>query len=64
MGIEPLAETAENNTLRVEGGAKPGALTGQAHLIYSVVEAVIDAGPTLPEPIRAAILALHRAANV
>jgi hypothetical protein len=63
MGIEPPAESPENNTLLVECGAKPGAPTGRTASIDPALAAVIDAWPKLPEAIRAAILALLRAAD-
>jgi hypothetical protein len=58
MGIEPPANSLKNNTLSVEGGAESGALDRQARSIDPALLALIDAWPTLPLPIRAAILAL------
>jgi len=57
-GLEPPVNSPENSTNPVLGGAENGALAHDADLA-----AIITAWPTLPEAIRAAILAMVRAAS-
>jgi hypothetical protein len=52
-----------NSTNPSPGGAKNGALTPSNQIIDPALVALIDAWPKLPEPIRAGILALVRAAG-
>jgi hypothetical protein len=63
MGIEPAVTSPENTTLFPEGGAKSGALAPRSRPIDAALAALIDAWPTLPEAIRAGILAMVRAAG-
>jgi hypothetical protein len=58
-GIEPSANFQGNPTIVALGGAKSGALAATD----PDLAALIDAWPTLPEAIRAGILALVRAAQ-
>ncbi|HKA55972.1 MAG TPA: hypothetical protein VKJ47_20160 [Candidatus Binatia bacterium] len=62
MGIEPTANSPENSTNPAQGVAKSGALTPTKPNIDPALAALIDAWPTLPEAIRAGILAMVRAA--
>ena len=62
-GIEPLANSPENTANPAPGGAKNGALTSTSPTIDPALAALIDAWPTLPEAIRAGILAMVRAAG-
>ena len=55
-GIEPPQENPRKTALLASGGAKCGALTPD-------LAELIDAWPTLPEAIRAGILAMVRAAR-
>ena len=63
MGIEPHPVSPENPTNPAPGGAKSGALAPQTPAIEPTLAALIDAWPTLPEAIRAGILAMVRAAG-
>jgi hypothetical protein len=63
MGIEPIPHSPENSTNPAPGGAKNGALTPTNPNIDPALAALIDAWPTLPEAIRAGILAMVRAAR-
>lgn len=63
MGIEPHAHSPENTTNPNSGGAKSGALTPANPNIDTSLAMVIDAWPTLPEALRAGILAMVRAAG-
>ena len=60
MGIEPQTNSPENPACPAPGGAESGALTPN---ISPALAALIDAWPTLPEAIRAGILAMVRAAG-
>jgi hypothetical protein len=62
MGVEPTLDSLENPTISAQGGAKSGALASQQPIIDPALAALIDAWPTLPEAIRAGILAIVRAA--
>lgn len=67
-GIEPLAGSSGNTTIRGLGGAECGALGAPARVDVQIYHppidadlvAVIQAWPVLSEPVRAAILALAR----
>ena len=63
MGIEPTVNSPENTAFSVQGGAESGALGTQTPAIDPALATLIDAWPTLPEPIRAGILAMVRAAG-
>jgi hypothetical protein len=63
MGIEPTQHSLENCTNRAPGGAKSGALAPERPAIDPALAALIDAWPTLPEAIRAGIVALVRASG-
>jgi hypothetical protein len=63
QGIEPTAKSSEDPTLFGCGGAESGEPTSADLNIDSGLAALIDAWPTLAEPIRAGILALVRAAG-
>ncbi len=63
MGIEPTALSPHNSTNPAPGGAKSGALTLKESAIDPSLAALIDAWPTLPDAIRAGILAMVRAAS-
>jgi len=47
----------------IEGGAECGALGAQTGQIDPDLQAIIERWPTLPEPIKAGILAMIRAAE-
>jgi hypothetical protein len=63
MGIEPNQHSPEEYTNPAPGGAKSGALDPEKAAIDPALASLIDAWPTLPEPIRAGILAMVRAAG-
>jgi hypothetical protein len=63
MGIEPTQHSPENSKNPAPGGAKSGALDLTKPAIDPALATLIDAWPTLPEAIRAGILALMRAAG-
>jgi hypothetical protein len=63
MGIEPPATFPENTAVSGQGGAEFGAPATPSPAIDPGLAALIDAWPTLPEPIRAGILAMIRAAG-
>ena len=63
MGIEPGSNSPENPTDSTEGGAKSGALASPPLAMDLALAALIDAWPTLPEPIRRAVLALIGSAS-
>jgi hypothetical protein len=58
MGIEPAAIFPENPVVLVRGGAESGAPDLNEPAPDPELESVIDAWPTLPEPIKAAVKAL------
>jgi hypothetical protein len=63
MGIEPPPSSPENTAFPAQRGAKSGAPTPTRPNIDPALAALIDAWPTLPEAIRAGILAMVRAAG-
>jgi hypothetical protein len=63
MGIEPAPDSLGDATISAQGGAKSGALAPQQRIIDPALAALIDAWPTLPEAIRAGILAMVRVAG-
>jgi hypothetical protein len=63
MGIEPPAPISKNSTNPAPSGAEPGALNREKPVIDPDLTALINAWPALPEPIRAGILAMIRAAG-
>jgi hypothetical protein len=58
MGIEPTQHYPEDSANNAAGGAKSGALAVEKPTIDPALAAILDAWPTLPEPIKAAIRAL------
>jgi hypothetical protein len=59
IGFEHPLDSFGKSTLSAQGGAESGALaTIDPDLVF-----VLDAWPTLPEPIKAGILAMVRAAG-
>jgi hypothetical protein len=58
-GIEPHAHSPDNSTNPAPGGAKSGALAA----FDPDLAALVETWPRLPEPIRAGILAMVRAAG-
>ena len=58
MGIEPPAISPQKTALSAEGGAESGALTTQTGPIDPDLSRILAAWPSLPAPIRAAMLAL------
>jgi hypothetical protein len=63
MGIEPHADSPGNSINPAPGGAKSGAPSPENAAIDPALAALIEAWPTLPEPIRAGILAMVQAAG-
>ena len=63
MGVEPTPDSLGNATIPAQGGAVSGALAPQQPVIDPALAALIDAWPTLPEAIRAGILAMVQAAG-
>jgi len=63
MGIEPHHHSPENSTNPAACGADSGAPTPSNTIIDPALAALIDAWPTLPDAIRAGILAMVRAAG-
>jgi len=57
-GIRTLPETPARTALSIDCGAESGAPDTQKRPIDHILAKIIDAWPTLPEPIRTAILAL------
>jgi hypothetical protein len=57
MGIEPTGNSPKKTPPSAEGGAESGAF----NVLDPDLDAVIDAWPGLPEPIRRGILAMIRA---
>ena len=58
MGIEHPMNSTEKMAVSAISGAKFGALNTQKLPSDHILARIIDAWPTLPEPIRMAILAL------
>jgi hypothetical protein len=63
IGLEPFSDSQGNTANPPPGSAKSGAVNAQTQPIDPALAALIDAWPTLPEPIRAGILAMVRAAG-
>jgi len=57
MGIEPTANSTEKTSPPPDGGAISGAPAKPTSSVDPSLASLIDAWPTLPEPIRAGILA-------
>jgi len=62
-GIRTYPENADKTSLLSESGAKSGALDAENGPKDPDLGAIIDAWPTLPEPIKDGILAMVRAAG-
>ncbi|MBM4225847.1 MAG: hypothetical protein FJ167_13985, partial [Gammaproteobacteria bacterium] len=62
-GFEPSANLSQNLNNSQQGGAKCGALDSESRPIDPELAELVAAWPTLPEPIRAGILAMVRAAS-
>jgi len=62
-GLEAPANSLGNTANPAPGGAKSGALIPKKPATDPALAALIDAWPTLPEAIRAGILAMVRAAG-
>jgi hypothetical protein len=62
-GNRTPAETAGNSVNLPQGGAESGALNARRATIDPTFAAVVEAWPTLPDPIKAGILAMVRAAS-
>jgi hypothetical protein len=63
VGFEHHLDSAENRAILAQGSAESGAPTLANLSIPPELAALIDAWPRLPEPIKAGILALVRAAG-
>jgi len=61
MGIETPAKSLENTTLSLERGAKSGALKPTKPNLDPGLTSLIDAWATLPEVVRAGIMAMVKA---
>ncbi len=61
MGIEPTQYIRQNSANPAPRGAKSGAVTPTVPDTDPLLAALIDAWPTLPEPIQAGIIAMVRA---
>ena len=62
-GLEPATRSPENFTNPAPSGAKSGALDPQVRAIDPALATLIYAWPTIPEAIKAGILAMIRAAG-
>ncbi|MBN2580954.1 MAG: hypothetical protein JXB10_18365 [Pirellulales bacterium] len=62
-GIEPTLKTTEKQGDRSVRGAESGAQNAENRPIDPDLGAIIDAWPKLPDPIKAGILAMVRAAG-
>jgi hypothetical protein len=62
-GVEQLRKSHKKTALLEQGGAESGAPILANLSIAPELAALIDAWPSLPEPIKAGILALVRAAG-
>jgi hypothetical protein len=62
-GFEPISNSSGNQGDSDESGAESGARGAQIKLKDPDLGAIIDAWPTLPEPIKAGILAMVRTAS-
>jgi len=63
MGIEPPSKSPEKSASPDPGGAESGAVLTQAPKLAPELAALIDSWPCLPEPIKAGIMAMVRAAK-
>jgi hypothetical protein len=62
-GIRTVSQISTKIVGFGQGGANSGALANESTAIDHALAAIIDAWPTLPEAIRAGILAMIRAAG-
>ena len=62
-GIRTSSQISTKTVDFGQGGAKSGALAPESRSIDPALATIIDAWPTLPEAIRAGILAMVRAAG-
>jgi hypothetical protein len=62
-GFEPTPESSGNSRVADQSGAECGALGAQTDPIDADLAAVVEAWATLPEPIKAGVLALVKAAK-
>jgi hypothetical protein len=63
MGIEPTADSPENDAIRVQGGAESGAFIAPDQPVDPNLAQLVKAWSSLPEPIWAGILAMVAAAR-
>jgi len=63
-GFEPTSKASGKQGVAAESGANSGAPDAQNGLKYPELGAILDAWPTLPEPIKAGILAMVRTAGI
>jgi hypothetical protein len=63
MGIELTSNSPEKSAFPDPGGAESGAVLTQPPILAPELAALIDAWPRLPEPIKAGIMAMVRAAK-
>ena len=62
-GIEHPPQNGANSSAAGQSGAECGALAAPKATLDPQLAAVVEAWPTLPEPIKAGILAMVRAAK-
>jgi hypothetical protein len=62
-GLEQASESSRNPQVSDQGGAESGELCAENQPIDPNLTVIIEAWPTLPEAIKAGILAMVRAAN-
>ena len=62
MGIETPANAPDHNTLSTVNGAKSGAFSTSPE-IDPALAALINAWPSLPQPVRAGIIAMVKAST-
>ena len=62
-GLEPSAFSSEKTAIPQTGGAESGAVGARNSPIDSRLRAVIEAWPTLPDAVKAGILAIVEAAT-
>jgi len=63
-GLEPPPQNTRKQAVSEAGGAKSGALSTNLIPVDSDQQRILDAWPTLPEPLRAGILAMIEAARI